>query len=99
MSLSSVFVVTNALRLRFFKPKYIQKEKQEEHEMKKMNIEGMMCAHCQAHVEKALNSLEGVKATVDLKNKCAYLELEKEINESTLKKAVEDAGYEVKGFE
>ena len=67
--------------------------------MKKMNIEGMMCAHCQAHVEKALNSLEGVKATVDLKNKCAYLELEKEINESTLKKAVEDAGYEVKGFE
>jgi len=99
MSLSSVFVVTNALRLRFFKPKYIQKEKQEEHEMKKMNIEGMMCAHCQAHVEKALNSLEGVKATVDLKNKCAYLELEKAINESTLKKAVEDAGYEVKGFE
>ncbi len=100
MSLSSVFVVSNALRLRFFKPKYIQTEKkQEEKKMKKMNIEGMMCAHCQAHVEKALNGIDGVKATVDLKNNCAYLDLEKEVSEDVLKKAVEEAGYEVKGFE
>ena len=56
MSLSSVFVVSNALRLRFFKPKQTIRKK-ERKMMKKMNIEGMMCAHCQAHVEKALNAI------------------------------------------
>ena len=72
MSLSSVFVVSNALRLRFFKPKYQnQIKKQEVNQMeKKMNIEGMMCPHCQKHVSQALNSIEGVKATVDLENHC-----------------------------
>lgn len=97
MSLSSVFVVSNALRLRFFKPNVMKKRK-EEKKMKVMSIEGMMCAHCQAHVEKALNAIEGVHATVDLKNKCANIELTKDVKDQDLIQAVEDAGYTVKGI-
>lgn len=104
MSLSSLFVVSNALRLRFFhslkkgktQPESIQ-EKKEEKNMYTMKIEGMMCPHCQAAVTKALEALEGTKAEVNLEKKEAYVEtgLEKEI----LKKAVEDAGYQVLSVE
>lgn len=104
MSLSSLFVVSNALRLRFFhslkkgkvQPENIQ-EKKEEKNMYTMKIEGMMCPHCQAAVTKALEALEGTKAEVNLEKKEAYVEtgLEKEM----LKKAVEDAGYQVLSVE
>ena len=104
MSLSSLFVVSNALRLRFFhslkkgktQPESIQ-EKNEEKNMYTMKIEGMMCPHCQAAVTKALEALEGTKAEVNLEKKEAYVEtgLEKE----ALKKAVEDAGYQVLSVE
>lgn len=103
MSLSSLFVVSNALRLRFFhslkgktQPESNQ-EKKEEKNMYTMKIEGMMCSHCQAAVTKALESLEGTKAEVNLEKKEAYVEtgLEKE----ALKKAVEDAGYQVVSVE
>ena len=102
MSLSSIFVVSNALRLRFFKPheKQIFNKKTEDKKMKKiMYIEGMMCMNCQKHVDKALNSIDGVHATVDLDKHLARIELSKDVDEVTLKQAVEDAGYTVKGFE
>lgn len=60
-----------------------------------MVVEGMSCGHCSARVEEALNGLEGVKAEVDLKKKTAYVTLESEVSDETLKKAVEDAGYSV----
>ncbi len=98
MSLSSVFVVSNALRLRFFKPKKTQK-KQEEKKMKRtIDIEGMMCQHCVAHVKKALDNLEGVSADVNLEKNQAVVTLEKEVSDDVLKQAIVDAGYEVKGI-
>lgn len=66
---------------------------------KKIYVEGMSCGHCSAHVEKALNSIEGVEAKVDLEAKTAYVQVKEGIADETLKKAVEDAGYEVKGIE
>ena len=104
MSLSSVCVVSNALRLKLFKPSYVQKaelpqepglmiEKEVPTMEKKIVIEGMMCAHCQAHVEKALNALPGVTATVDLVAKTATVTGQAE--DSALKAAVEEAGYQV----
>ncbi len=65
---------------------------------KTMKIDGMMCGHCTGRVDKALNALEGVKATVSLEDKAAYLELDGEVSEELLKKAVEDEGYTVVGI-
>ncbi|HBH94745.1 MAG TPA: heavy metal translocating P-type ATPase, partial [Ruminococcaceae bacterium] len=66
---------------------------------KKIYVEGMSCGHCSARVEKALNAIEGVEARVDLEKKTAFAEIKGEIAEEVLKKAVEEAGYEVKGIE
>jgi len=62
---------------------------------KTMTIEGMSCGHCSARVEQALNGLTGVKAAVNLDTKTASIELSEEVSDEVLKKAVEDAGYEV----
>ena len=112
MSLSSVCVVSNALRLRGWKgsapvrrgetPANTQSEpaapaaqhNEEEPTMKKtLSIEGMMCAHCAAHVEKALNALPGVTAAVDLAGSSAVVT--GDVSDEALKKAVADAGYTV----
>lgn len=98
MSMSSVFVVSNALRLKLFKPKYINKKKEEKKMKKIMNVEGMMCPHCVAHVKKALEAIEGVSAEVSLENKTAIITLVNEVSDDVLVKAVEDAGYDVKGI-
>ena len=112
MSLSSLFVVSNALRLRFFhvlkKPEVMIREEavsdknvvnKEEMNMYTMKIEGMMCPHCQAAVTKALNALEGVKAEVNLEKKEAYVEAGANVSKEELAKAVTEAGYEVLSVE
>ena len=66
---------------------------------KTIHIEGMSCMHCSARVEKALNALDGVQAKVDLEKKLALVQLTKDVPDDTLQKAVEDAGYEVKGID
>lgn len=97
MSLSSFCVVSNALRLRFFKPRKTVNKDEEKDDMKTVYVEGMMCEHCKARVEKALSEVEGVlSANVSLEEKKASVELEKEVSDEVLKKAVEDAGYTVK---
>ena len=108
MSLSSFSVVTNALRLNFFnihdsghdrkagnKPK-ITTEKEIKTMDKTLKIEGMMCGHCEMHVKKALDALDGVKNTeVSLSSGTAVVTLEKEVSDDILKKAVTDQGYQV----
>ena len=65
--------------------------------MKTMIIDGMMCMHCKAHVEKALNAIDGVSATVDLESKSASVT--GDVSNEVLKKAVIDAGYTVISIE
>ena len=106
MSLSSFCVVTNALRLNWFKMYDASKDKkiktrkqkqQEETVMKKtMKIEGMMCGLCEARVKKCLEALEGVAlAEVSHEAGTAVVTLEKEVADDVLKKAVEDQDYKV----
>lgn len=108
MSLSSIFVVSNALRLKLFKPVYptsneIKDESGEEKKMKTtektMVIEGMTCAHCSGRVEKALNGLPGVSATVDLAAGTAAIRMEQPTEDQTLIDAVTEAGYTVKNLD
>ena len=66
---------------------------------KTIKIEGMMCSHCTGRVDKALNALDGVTATVSLEDKAAYVTVDGAVTDEELKKAVVDAGYEVTGIE
>ena len=108
MSLSSVCVVTNALRLRAFRPERLKHKtsttaagtpastKGEPAMTKTVKIEGMMCAHCVSHVEKALSAL-GADPKVDLASGTAVVSAA--IDNEAIKKAVADAGYTVTGIE
>ena len=101
MSLSSFCVVSNALRLNFAKigakPRentIIQSEKENKTMKVTVKIEGMMCPHCKAHVEKALSAIDGVTSvTADHVAGTATVESTREIPQAELKAAVEAAGY------
>jgi len=99
MSLSSVFVVLNALTINLFKPKkYIENLKEEE-KMKEivLQVKGMMCEHCKKHVENALTKIPGVtRVEVSLKENSAKIYSTQELNRNDLINAVKDAGYEAK---
>ena len=108
MSLSSVCVVSNALRLKLFQPRRAAASNTNSNQQEKINpkeeiismkktmvIEGMSCGHCSARVEKALNALDGVTAKVDLEAKTASIETEGRVSDEQLKAAVTDAGYDV----
>ena len=101
MSLSSFCVVSNALRLNFAKigakPRentIIQSEKENKTMKVTVKIEGMMCPHCKAHVEKAIAAIDGVTSvTADHMAGTATVESTREIPQAELKAAVEAAGY------
>ena len=108
MSLSSFSVVTNALRLNFFRMYDSKRDhknrnrsklttKKETKTMEKtLKIEGMMCGHCEMHVKKALEAIDGVtEASVSHETGTAVVTLQKDVSDDCLKQAVVDQGYEV----
>ncbi len=103
MSMSSVCVVTNALRLRFFKadhkpaPAASKAAPAREREVV-LRISGMMCSHCTGRVTKALEDL-GVRAEVTLEPGMARVKAPAVVSDKALRKAVEDAGYKVTSLE
>ena len=113
MSLSSVCVVMNALRLRAFKPEQAadmvardipQQEgqlsvgKEETTMQTELKIEGMMCAHCQKHVNDALAKMDGVTAVeVNLEAGTAKVTAEREIPQTEFAQVITEAGYELVG--
>ncbi len=110
MSCSSVFVVSNALRLKMFKGgadgnnnRYTGQlmaeentfKNQEESKMVTLKIDGMMCQNCVKHVKEALESFKGATVDVNLDHKEAKVEIPSSVSTEELKAAVEQAGYTV----
>ena len=77
-----------------------QKEMEEKKMTKTLKLEGMMCGHCEAHVKKALEAIEGVEnAVADHKAGTAVVTLSAEVADEVLCKAVEEQDYKVVGVE
>lgn len=100
MSLSSFCVVVNALRLNLFRPYGKNRQKDNKIMKKKLRIEGMMCAHCEMHVRKALEAVAGVSgAEVSLADGSAVVTLASDVSDDALRAAVEASGYKVTGVD
>ncbi|MBR5372264.1 MAG: cadmium-translocating P-type ATPase [Oscillospiraceae bacterium] len=114
MSISSFCVVSNALRLNFFKPVQVsekdapavnmqienRKGKVETMAKKTLFIDGMMCGKCETHVQKALSKMEGVTVlSVSHTENTAVIEGENLPDEAALRAVIDDAGYELKGVQ
>lgn len=98
MSLSSLFVVGNALRLLRYRNKKIIKE--DKYMKKIIHIEGMCCEHCAKRVENALSAVSGVvSADVKLKKKIAVVRSREEIDDAEISKVISEAGYTVTAIE
>ncbi|MBQ8350940.1 MAG: heavy metal translocating P-type ATPase [Clostridia bacterium] len=105
MSLSSFFVVSNALRLNLFRlhdGRYFHRKLKKKGDQKPMEkiikVEGMMCMHCEAHVKKALEALPGVTAAIaSHKEGIVTVTLSEPVSDETLKAAIEAEGYQVVG--
>lgn len=102
MSLSSFFVVTNALRLNFVKIYSPDKDKKIKHKKEKktmekvLKAEGIMCMHCEARVKKCLEAIDGVtEATASHETGLVTVKLAKDVPTETLKSAIEAEGYKV----
>lgn len=93
MSLSSVCVVSNALRLKTFKPKKFKQTRRYAEMERKIQVDGMSCAHCARAVETACMEAGAEQARVDLEAKCVYVDGGED---EAIKKAIADAGYTVK---
>lgn len=107
MGLSSFCVVTNALRLNFIKINNIIEENEEktdesksvEDNNMKINVKGMMCSHCEGHVKKALEALDGIECAVPShEENLVVLTTSKPVDEDAIKAAIIDAGYEYCGI-
>ncbi len=108
MSLSSFFVVTNALRLNFFKLHDSSHDKRIATELndapsetneKTVSVKGMMCGHCEARVKKALEDINGIdEAIVSHEKGTAIISLSSDVSDKTIRKAIQDAGYKFLGI-
>lgn len=102
MSLSSFCVVTNALRLNFFKgnERNIESESNcREEVVMEIIVNGMMCQHCESHVKEALEKLDGVTSATANHDTCTVaINTDKEVSEESIKAAVTSAGYEYVGI-
>ena len=108
MSLSSFFVVTNALRLNFFKHHDSSHDKRiatelndapSETKEKTVSVKGMMCGHCEARVKKALEDINGIdEAIVSHEKGTAIISLSSDVSDKTIRKAIQDAGYKFLGI-